>query len=143
MSRWLPGSHGGTYGGNALAAAAACATIDVMSDENLPGNAACTGVRLVDGLKGLQAQYPVIGDVRGRGLMIGVEFTHEGQPDVAAAALAQKTCLEQHLLLLTCGTYGNVIRWIPPLIVSDTEIDEALDIFAQALAQTQQTPVTA
>jgi 4-aminobutyrate aminotransferase len=143
MSRWLPGSHGGTYGGNALAAAAACATIDVMSDENLPGNAACTGVRLVDGLKGLQAQYPVIGDVRGRGLMIGVEFTQEGQPDGAAAALVQKACLEQHLLLLTCGTYGNVIRWIPPLIVSDTEIDEALDIFAQALAQTQQTPVTA
>ncbi len=143
MSHWLPGSHGGTYGGNALAAAAASATIDVIRDENLPGNAAAEGARLVDGLKRLQTQYPIIGDVRGRGLMIGVEFTNEGQPDGAAAALVQKACLEQHLLLLTCGTYGNIIRWIPPLIVNDAEIDAALTVFGHALAQTQETAVTA
>ncbi|MDX2137771.1 MAG: aspartate aminotransferase family protein [Chloroflexota bacterium] len=133
MDKWLPGSHGGTYGGNALAAAAALATLDVMREENLPGNAACEGARLVAGLKRLQAQHPVIGDVRGLGLMIGVEFTRDGKPDAATTSAVQKACLERRLMLLTCGTYGNVIRWIPPLIVNDAQIDEALEIFAAAL----------
>jgi 4-aminobutyrate aminotransferase len=143
MSRWTPGSHGGTYGGNALAAAAACATIDVMRDENLPANAACEGERLMTGLKRLQKDYPVIGDVRGRGLMIGVEFTQAGEPDASAAAAVQRACLEQRLLLLTCGAYGNVIRWIPPLTITDADADAALRIFAEALARTQPTHVTA
>jgi 4-aminobutyrate aminotransferase len=134
MSKWATGSHGGTYGGNALAAAAAIATLDVMRDENLPGNAACEGARLTTGLRALQRKHPVIGDVRGPGLMIGVEFTREGKPDAGAAAAVQKACLQERLMLLTCGTYGNVIRWIPPLTVNDVQIDEALDIFGRALA---------
>jgi 4-aminobutyrate aminotransferase len=134
MEKWTAGSHGGTYGGNALAAAAGVATIGVLRDEDLAGNAAREGARLMEGLKELQAEYPLIGDVRGRGLMVGVEFARNGEPDNKAAKAVQKACIERDLLLLTCGTYDNVIRWIPPLVVNDTQIDEALKLFAEAVA---------
>lgn len=134
MEKWTPGSHGGTYGGGALVAAAALATIEVMRDEDLPGNAARMGAYLMDGLRELQAEYPVMGDVRGRGLMVGVEFTRNGQADKATAKAVQVACLERRLLLLTCGSYENVIRWIPPLVVNQAQIDDALRIFAEALS---------
>jgi 4-aminobutyrate aminotransferase len=144
MQRWATGAHGGTYGGNALAAAAACATLDVMRDEDLPGNAARMGRRLMDGLRVIQGECPIIGDVRGLGLMIGVEFTRDGQPDKAAAKRVQAVCLEHRLLLLTCGTWENIIRWIPPLIVGEAECDHALHIFAEAVRAVQaETAVTA
>lgn len=133
MERWQVGAHGGTYGGNALAAAAGAATIKVLRDEKLPDNAARQGVRLLDSLKALQAEFPVIGDVRGRGLMVGVEFTRGGQPDKLAAKAVQAACVANDLLLLTCGTYDNIIRWIPPLMVNGVQIDEAVQIFAEAL----------
>jgi 4-aminobutyrate aminotransferase len=133
MEKWPVGTHGGTYCGNVLAAAAAVATIEVLERENLPANAARTGQRLLDGLRALQAETALIGDVRGRGLMVGVEFTRDGQPDKMAARAVQLACLEERLLLLTCGTHENVIRWIPPLVVTDDQIDEALAIFANAL----------
>ena len=134
MEKWPPGTHGGTYGGNALAAAAGVATIGVMRDEDLPGNAARVGSRMMDGLKELQAEYPIIGDVRGRGLMVGVEFANsQGQPDKDTAKAVQKACLDRDLLLLTCGTFDNVIRWIPPLVVNNGQVDEALALFAEAL----------
>ena len=135
MEQWPTGSHGGTYGGSALAAAAGVATIHVMRDEDLPGNSARQGARLLDKLKELQAEYPLIGDVRGRGLMIATEFARNGQPDKDAAKAVQKTCLDQRLLLLTCGTFDNVIRWIPPLVVNGDQIDEAVSRFAEAVAQ--------
>jgi 4-aminobutyrate aminotransferase len=137
MARWEVGTHGGTYGGgNAVVLAAAKATVEVMLEEQLPQNAYARGAELMAGLKALQAEHPVIGDVRGRGLMVGTEFTgSDGKPDAATAQAVQRICLERKLLLLTCGTYGNVIRWIPPLVVSSTQIQEALDIFAQALSQ--------
>lgn len=135
MEKWASGSHGGTYGGNALACAAAVATLQVMQEEDLSGNAARMGERLMSGLNSLKAEYPtLIGDVRGRGLMIGVEFSIGGVHNPEAAAKVQKTCLENKLLLLTCGTYGDVIRWIPPLVVNEAQIDEALGIFAEGLA---------
>jgi 4-aminobutyrate aminotransferase len=135
MEKWPTGSHGGTYGGNALAAAAAVATLHVMQDEDLPGNAAKMGERLMSGLNSLKAEFPeLIGDVRGRGLMIGVEFSMDGNHNPEAAAKVQKACLENRLLLLTCGTYGDVIRWIPPLVVTEAQIDEALGLFAEGLA---------
>ena len=137
MERWQVGAHGGTYGGNALAAAAGVATINVMRDEKLPENAARQGDRLMDGLKSLQAEFPIIGDVRGRGLMVGVEFTRDNQPDKAAAKAVQNACLANDLLLLTCGTYDNIIRCIPPLIVNGVQIDEAVQIFAEALGSVQ------
>ncbi len=135
-ARWVPGTHGGTYGGNAIACAAATATVQVMKSERLPENAARMGAVLMAGLQRLQSQHPVIGDVRGLGLMIGVEFTRDGQPDARAAKSAQKNCLEAGLMLLTCGTYDNVLRWIPPLIINEGHVQEALDIFSNALNYT-------
>lgn len=136
MARWKPGTHGGTYGGgNAVAAAAAAATIDVIREEGLVENAAQQGARLLKGLREIQAEHPVIGDVRGRGLMVGVEFTApDGRPAAEAATRVQAECLRRNLLLLTCGAYGNVIRWIPPLVVAADQIDDALAIFNEAMA---------
>ena len=92
----------------------------------------------MNGLREIQAEYPVIGDVRGRGLMVGVEFTGpDGAPDATTTTRVQQACLQRDLLLLTCGTYGNVIRWIPPLVVSAAQIDEALAIFNEAMGQTR------
>jgi 4-aminobutyrate aminotransferase len=137
MEKWKPGTHGGTYGGgSAIAAAGACATIEVLREEGLIENAATMGDYLLKHLRALQQKYPVMGDVRGRGLMVGVEFTTtDGQPDAATAGAVNKACLEQRLLSLVCGSYQNVIRWIPPLIVNRAQIDEALAIFEQALGK--------
>ncbi len=135
MERWKPGSHGGTYGGgSAIGSAAALATVQVMQDEGLPQNAARMGDYLMGKLKDIQRDHPCIGDVRGRGLMIGVEFTSgDGAPDKYSAKAVLSACLEQRLLLLGCGSYENVIRWIPPLIVNESQIDEAVGIFKSAL----------
>jgi 4-aminobutyrate aminotransferase len=138
MKKWQTGSHGGTYGGNAVACAAGVATIQAMREEDMPGNAALRGIQLMTGLRKLQEQYPLIGDVRGLGLMIGNEFTVNGKP--AEKALIKgvvHACEEAGLLLLTCGTYDNVIRWIPPLVVNEAQINEALGIFAEALKTTE------
>ncbi len=132
-ARWKPGTHGGTYGGNAVACAAAAATIRAMKEEGLLANAVARGEQLMAGLRQLQAAFPIIGEVRGLGLMVGVEFTRDGQPDTATAKAVAKAALEGGLLLLTCGTYDNVIRWIPPLVVTEAEIQEGLQIFAAAL----------
>jgi 4-aminobutyrate aminotransferase len=91
------------------------------------------GERLTDGLVELQGRFPVIGDIRGYGLMVGTEFTRNGQPDKDTTKAVQKACLERNLLLLTCGSYENVIRWIPPLVVNAQQIDEGLTIFEDAL----------
>jgi 4-aminobutyrate aminotransferase len=128
------GSQGGTYGGNAVACAAAVATLQVLEEEGLIENSAKMGAKLMARLKILQEQYPTIGEVRGLGLMVGVEFTAaDGEPDPAAAKAVIKKCLDERLILLPCGTYGNVIRWIPPLVIDDAHLDEALGIFAAAL----------
>lgn len=136
MEQAWPGSQGGTYGGNAVACAAALATLDVIEDEGLVANAAGMGTRLQQGLSGVAADHPVIGDVRGRGLMMGNEFTGpDGSPDAATAARAHKAAADQGLLLLTCGPHGNVVRMIPPLIVTADQIDEAVDLWSQAMKE--------
>jgi 4-aminobutyrate aminotransferase len=135
MARAWPGSQGGTYGGNAVAAAAALATLDVVRDEKLVDNAAEQGVRLQEALRKVAAEHPVIGDVRGRGLMVGNEFTTpDGAPDTATATRAHAAAAERGLLLLTCGPHGNVVRMIPPLIVTAEQIDEAAGLWADAVA---------
>lgn len=135
MARWEPGSHGGTYGGgSAVAIAAAKASLEVILEEGLVENAAAMGEVLLNGLRDIQARYPIIGDVRGLGLMVGTEFTSvDGKPDKSAAKKVQNACIQQNLLLLTCGTYENVIRWIPPLVVKRSQIEEALAIFERAV----------
>jgi len=134
MDKWIPGTHCGTYGGgSAIASAAALATLEVMQAEKLPENAEKMGDYLMGGLRKLQAQYPFIGDIRGRGLMIGTEFSKDGKPDKNTTKAVQKACMKRKLLLLSCGTYENVIRWIPPLIVTEAQIDAALNIFEEVL----------
>ncbi|WP_370944338.1 aspartate aminotransferase family protein [Amycolatopsis sp. cg5] len=131
MSKAWPGSQGGTYGGNAVSCAAAVATLDVIRDEGLVGNAAERGRQLLEGARAIAGKTSGIGDVRGLGLLVGSEFvTGDGEPDTAAAAAAQKAAGERGLLLLTCGAYSNVVRMIPPLIVSAEQVDEALEIWA-------------
>ncbi len=136
MKKWQTGSHGGTYGGNPVACAAGIATIRAMRNEDMPGNAYQRGVQLISGLRKLQEEYPVIGDVRGLGLMVGTEFTTKGKPaDKSITKAIIHACEERGLLLLSCGTYDNVIRWIPPLIVTETQIDDGLKIFGQVLKE--------
>jgi 4-aminobutyrate aminotransferase len=134
MSKWTPGSHGGTYGGNAVSAAAAVATIQTIREEKLLENARVRGTQLLEGLRSLQTDHGKIGEVRGLGLMIGVEFRDaDGNPDKITAKAIQKSCFEQRLLLLTCGPWDNTIRWIPPLIVSEEQVESGLRIFERAL----------
>ena len=134
MEKAWPGSQGGTYGGNAVACAAALATRQVIADEDLVGNAARQGARLSDGLRKVAADHPEIGDVRGLGLMQASEFTTAGgEPDAATAQRAHRAAAERGLLLLTCGAHGNVVRMIPPLIVTERQIDDALGLWAAAV----------
>jgi 4-aminobutyrate aminotransferase len=134
MRKWAAGSHGGTYGGNAVAAAAAVATIQAMREEEMLANARQRGEQLTGGLRRIQANCPAIGEVRGLGLMTGVEFrTSDRQPDRAAAKAVVHDCLERGLLLLTCGPWDNTIRFIPPLVVTEEQVDQGLGIFAEAV----------
>ena len=135
MARWQPGSHGGTYGGNAVACAAAEATVRVLREEGLVENSARLGEKLLARLRAIQDRHQSLGEVRGLGLMVGVEFVVPGgrTPDKDRAKGVQQACLENGLLLLTCGTEGNIIRWIPPLIITEQQLGEALDIFEDAL----------
>jgi 4-aminobutyrate aminotransferase len=140
MEKWTPGSHGGTYGGNPVACAAAIATIQVMREEGLIQNAAEMGQVLKAGLGQLQEEFPEIGDVRGLGLMVATEFSRpDGQTWPERASGVAQAAYRSGLMLLTCGTDGNVIRWIPPLIVDQAQIQEALDIFAEALTVARST----
>ncbi len=134
MARWTPGTHGGTYGGNAVACAAAVASVQVLREEHLPENAERLGGVLQAGLRRLQEDHPEIGDVRGLGLMVGTEFTTpRREPWTDRAKAVTKAALDQDLMLLTCGTYDNTIRWIPPLVVTEQQIKDALGVFASAL----------
>lgn len=137
MSKALPGSQGGTYGGNAVACAAALATLDVIEDENLVANSREQGLRLLEGLRKVAVEHPGIADVRGLGLMVGNEFlTPDGAPDPAAATKAHAAAVERGLLLLTCGPFGNVVRMIPPLIVTAEQIDEGVQLWQEAVRAT-------
>ncbi len=134
MKKWIPGSHGGTFGGNAVAAAGAVATIRAMREENMLQNTLQRSKQLFAGLHEIQADFPVIGEVRGLGLMIGVEFRDElRRPDKATCKAVAKKCQENGMLILTCGPWDNVIRWIPPLVVNTDEIDRALKIFRDSM----------
>ncbi|HJS20835.1 MAG TPA: aminotransferase class III-fold pyridoxal phosphate-dependent enzyme [Anaerolineales bacterium] len=129
------GSIGGTYSGNAVACAAAVATIRAMRKENMLGNARERGVQLMTGLCKLQEEFPQIGDVRGKGLMIGAEFVVDGRADKAKTLVKQiiHAAEERDLLLLSCGTYDNTLRWIPPLNVTADQINDGLNTFEGAL----------
>ena len=134
MEKAWPGSQGGTYGGNAVACAAALATLDVVLGENLVENARVQGERLVAGVRDAAQGIAAIGDIRGRGLMVGIEFVDaQGKPDGATAAKVHAAAAEHGLLLLTCGVHGNVVRMIPPLVVTAEQVDEGLTLWTKAL----------
>jgi 4-aminobutyrate aminotransferase len=135
MDKWAPGAHGGTYGGNAVGTAAAYATLQVMKDERLPENAAAMGEILREGLLRIQAKHPVIGEVRGLGLMQATEFVNpDGSPNPAAVAHVIQRCQDERLLLLNCGTWDQAIRIVPPLVVNKAQIEQFLEIFEGAVA---------
>jgi len=137
MKKLDVGSIGGTYGGNAVACAAGVATIKAVRDEKMLENATERGTQLVTGLRKLQEEYPQIGDVRGQGLMIGTEFIVGGTQAKAKPMVKQiiQAAEKSDLLLLSCGTYDNVIRWIPPLNVTSEQINDGLSIFGEALKE--------
>jgi 4-aminobutyrate aminotransferase len=135
MEKALPGSQGGTYGGNAVSCAAAIATLAVIQDEGLVENAAERGRQLLDGARLIADKTPAIGDVRGLGLLVGTEFTTaDGEPDPATAAATQQAAAKNGLLLLTCGAYSNVVRMVPPLVVTAEQVDDALRIWGDVVA---------
>lgn len=136
MSKWIPGSHGGTYGGNAVAAAAGVATIRAIREEKILDNVNARGGQLKTGLAHLREKYPQIAEVRGLGLMIGTEFRDaHGKPDKTFTKAVQHACIDRNMLILTAGPWDNTIRWIPPLIVTEEQINEGLNIFESALAE--------
>lgn len=134
--RWGQGAHGTTYGGNPVACAAGIAVLETIRDEDLVGNARARGAELSGGLRELMTDHPGIGDVRGPGLMIGVEFVKDRatrEPDGATAEAVAARAIDAGLLLINCGIQHQVIRWIPPLDVTEPEIEEALGLFEGAL----------
>jgi 4-aminobutyrate aminotransferase len=137
MEAWGKGAHGSTFGGNPVSCAAGVAVLRTIREERLVDNAAAMGAELMAGLRAVAADDPRIGDVRGRGLMIGVELVADRatrEPDGALGDALIARCADLGLLLLTCGPAHNVVRWIPPLDVTSAEIEEALGIFRAALA---------
>ncbi|MHA7684314.1 4-aminobutyrate--2-oxoglutarate transaminase [Cupriavidus sp. PET2-C1] len=136
MDAPAPGGLGGTYAGNPLAVASALAVLDVLEGEQLIPRGAALGQRLVERLETLKARVPQIAEIRGLGAMVAVEFRRaDGAPDAEFTREVQNRALEQGLLLLSCGVYGNVIRFLFPLTISDAVMNEGLDILADVLTR--------
>jgi 4-aminobutyrate aminotransferase/(S)-3-amino-2-methylpropionate transaminase len=129
------GGLGGTYGGNPVACAAALASMDAMLTEDLPGRAKNIESVMIPRLLELAEQHAQIGDVRGRGAMLAIEIVTPGTrtPDAAEATLISSACHQRGVLTLTCGTFGNVLRFLPPLVMPEPLLTEALDVLAEAL----------
>ena len=130
------GGLGGTYAGNPLAVAAAHAVLDVIAEEKLCERAALLGEKLRAHLEGLRATVPGIADVRGLGSMVALELNDaaSGKPDAEAVKRVQARALERGLILLSCGVYGNVLRFLYPLTIPDAQFDRALAILSEVLA---------
>ena len=130
------GGLGGTYGGNPIACAAALAAIETIEEENLVDRAAHIGRILFETLNALKVQYPIIGDVRGRGAMVAIELVKPGGKDPNPEAMAKiiKYCQSKGVLILTAGTYGNVIRFLPPLVITDELLNDGLSVLAEGFA---------
>jgi len=136
QERWGKSAHGTTYGGNPVSCAAGIAVLETIRAERLVENSAARGAELLAGLRAIEADDPRIGDVRGLGLMIGLEFVRDRatrEPDGALCEAVIQGCAEQGLLVISCGVQHNVIRWIAPLNVTSAEITEALGIFRGVL----------
>jgi diaminobutyrate-2-oxoglutarate transaminase len=152
LDTWKPGAHTGTFRGNQLAMAAGTATLTHVRREGLDRRAADLGARLLDRLRGLAARHPAIGDVRGRGLMLGLEITDPwAEPDELGArpadperaAAVRAAALERGLIVELGGRHGAVIRLLPPLTITDEQAESVLDRLADAFSATERHPTPA
>jgi 4-aminobutyrate aminotransferase len=138
MSRWLPGAHGTTFGGNPVACAAALKVQEVFNEENVLENCRNMGELFINGLKKLQSSYPFIGDVRGKGLMVALEIIKPDgskSPDGEKAMAILQKALDHGLVGYMAGRTGQVIRFIPPLVITTEQINKALEILEVSIAE--------
>ena len=134
MSKWPPGAHGTTFGGNPVSCAAGIATIQTIHADNLLENGEKVGNYALRRLKGMQKLYPMMGDVRGLGLMIGIEFVkRDRSPDSVLLKKILNRCYKKGLILIECGIDKNIIRFMPPLMTTMGEMKTALEIFEKAV----------
>ncbi|MEK1943709.1 MAG: aspartate aminotransferase family protein [Pseudomonas sp.] len=143
LDTWAPGAHAGTFRGNQMAMAAGSAVLRYLREHDIAGHATAMGERLVGHLRTLQRDYPQMGDIRGRGLMLGVELVDPrgavdklGHPPAftALAGRVQAECLKRGLILELGGRHGSVVRFLPPLIISAEQVDEVASRFSRAFA---------
>lgn len=139
LDAFSPGTHGGTYGGNAVACAAALATLKVIDDEHLVGRAEELGARLLTALRDELAGKPSVADIRGQGLMVAIEFAdpETGRPRADLATSVIRHAFDRQLLLLTCGVHGQVVRIVPPLVTTEDEIDTAVEAVVKSVEATE------
>jgi 4-aminobutyrate aminotransferase len=136
MSQWPHGAHSGTYGGNPVACASSLAVLKVLLEEGALENCRKMGKYFMEKLRGLQKKYPAIGDVRGVGLMLAMEMVgKDNEPDADLANKVIAGALKKDLILLPCGTYKNVVRFIAPTVVTEKEIDYAIEVLDSVLAE--------
>jgi len=136
MDKWLPGQHGTTFGGHPVCAAAGLAVLGLIEEENILENVNKQGKYLKEKLNEIKAKYPIIGDVRGLGLMVAAEFVkpEDNAPNAAALDLVKDYCLKHKMLTLSCGVYGNGFRFATPLNITREDLDKGLAIFEEAVA---------
>lgn len=130
------GGLGGTYGGNPVACAAALGSIETMREQDLNAKARRIGEVMTARLHAIAEKYDIIGEVRGRGAMIAIELVKSGskEPNPEATGALATACHQEGLLVLTTGTYGNVLRFLPPLVIGEDLLNEGLDILEGAFA---------
>ncbi|MCY1410268.1 Diaminobutyrate--2-oxoglutarate aminotransferase [compost metagenome] len=142
LDTWQPGAHAGTFRGNQMAMAAGSAVMRYLTEHNVAEHATAMGQRLVGHLCTLQRDFPQMGDIRGRGLMLGVELVDprgatdaQGHPPACGrlASLLQRECLKRGLIIELGGRHNSVVRFLPPLVITAEEIDQVAQIFARAL----------
>ncbi|HWQ78324.1 MAG TPA: aspartate aminotransferase family protein [Anaerovoracaceae bacterium] len=136
MDKWLPGQHGTTFGGHPVCAAAGLAVLELMEEENILENVNKQGAYLKERLSKIKEKYPIIGDVRGLGLMVAAEFVNpeDNSPSAAALDAVKDYCFKKKMLTLSCGVYGNGFRFATPLNVTREDLDKGLAIFEEAVA---------
>ena len=136
MDQWEPAAHGSTFGGNPVSCAAGIATLDVFTREGILENAAARGAELIRRLRELQRRLPLIGEVRGLGLMVGVELVNQdGSANKDLQKKVRQVCLDSGMVVLSCGPHDNVLRLVPPLNLSEAELDEGWEILNGAFQE--------
>jgi 4-aminobutyrate aminotransferase len=136
MDQWEPAAHGSTFGGNPVSCAAGIATLDVFAREGILANASARGAELIRRLRELQRRVPAIGEVRGLGLMVGVELVNkDGSANKDLQKKVRQVCLDSGMVVLSCGPHDNVLRLVPPLNLSEAELDEGWEILNAAFQE--------